>query len=127
MSPTLLHLNGVPRSFLPYPPDGNSIQLHQDHWCSSQSRALNTIATMETKYKVDELLHNDKHTVRCSWGWKVRGYSHYLRTWLRKGLRKENDKNAHQQTHNRFQQKPVPHSSTGVRKMEMLPVKNNHR
>ena len=36
-----------------------SIQLHQDHQCSSQSHALNTTATKETKYKVYELTWDD--------------------------------------------------------------------
>ena len=32
-------------SFLPYPPDSDTVHLRQDHWCSSQSRAINTVAT----------------------------------------------------------------------------------
>jgi hypothetical protein len=31
-------------SFLPYPQDSDTVHLRQDHWCSSQSRAVNTVA-----------------------------------------------------------------------------------
>ena len=85
MPPTLFLLNKAPGSFLPYPPDSDSVQLHHDHWCSSQSCALNTTAKKKTKYKVRELLwgsmlHNDEQTVHCGRGWKIRGNGHHLRT-----------------------------------------------
>jgi hypothetical protein len=30
--------------FLPHPPDSDTVQLHQDHRCSSRSRVFNTVA-----------------------------------------------------------------------------------
>jgi len=34
----------VPVKLLTYPPSSDTVQLHQDHWCSSQSRGFNTVA-----------------------------------------------------------------------------------
>lgn len=59
MSPSLFISIRAPASFLPYPPDSDSVQLHQNHWCSIQSRALNARATMKTRYKDDDLLWVD--------------------------------------------------------------------
>ena len=59
MPPTSFILNRAPGSLLPYPPDSASVQLHQDHQCSIQSRALNTTATMQTKHKADDLQWDD--------------------------------------------------------------------
>lgn len=35
-------LNGVPGNLLPQPLNSETVQLHLDHWCSSQSCTLNT-------------------------------------------------------------------------------------
>ena len=44
MCTTFKLLNVAPGMFFPYPPSSDTVHLHQDHWCSSQSSAFNTKA-----------------------------------------------------------------------------------
>lgn len=43
---------------LPYPPDSDTVHLHQHHWCSNQSRPFNTV-TRTMKSMVIEFLTAD--------------------------------------------------------------------